>query len=432
MRTTPADTTIEVEPRDPDGVRDLESARAALHQQAERFAEMRTRFDELRRELDRRTTEAESRARELRAVSAQLTHAEQRERRRLAELLHDQLQQLLVAAKMRVGFVRVEVADDEQRQSLTEAEDLIKQCLQATRTLAIELSPPVLQDEGLCPALAWLARWMRGCHGLCVEIEGEGEVEPDADAVRVLLFEIVRELLLNVVKHARTDRAEIQISRFDDLVQVVVRDEGVGFDASSLACDGSLSGGFGLSSVRHRLELMGGRFELESSPGHGTRVLLRAPASLDSDPASSDGRSSRPLPSMPKSSKATSSRIRVLLADDHRMVREGLVALLARYPEIEVVGEASDGRMVVDLARRLRPDVVVMDVTMPQMSGIEATRIIAAELDNVRIVGLSFHDEEDMAQAMLAAGAADYLTKDRLSDDLLDLIHGGSGGRNDE
>ncbi|MEX0701688.1 MAG: response regulator [Planctomycetales bacterium] len=428
MRATSSEGIVEVLPRDPDSVRDLESARILLREQAALFAAMGERFEQMQRELDRRTGEAEARARELRAVSAQLTHAEQRERRRLAELLHDQLQQLLVAAKMRVGLVRAEVADAEQRRTLSETEDLLKQCLHATRSLAVELSPPVLQDQGLTPALEWLARWMRDCHGLRVEVEGDGDAEPDADAIRVLLFEIVRELLLNVVKHARTECAEIQVSRFDDLVQVIVRDAGIGFDAAMLGAEGQTAGGFGLSNVRHRLELMGGQFDLESAPGAGTRVLLRAPASLGLDA----GRASAHRPRSTGQPSPHRKRVRVLLADDHRMVREGLVALLGRYEEIDLVGEASDGRMVVDLARRLRPEVVVMDVSMPQMSGIEATRIIAAELPAVRIVGLSFHDEEDMAQAMLAAGAAAYLTKDRLSDDLVDLIQSVRGAKGDE
>jgi len=109
---------------------------------------------------------------------------------------------------------------------------------------------------------------------------------------------------------------------------------------------------------------------------------------------------------------ARGQKIRVLLADDHQMMREGLAALLHREPDIEMVGAAFNGEEAVDLARRLRPDVVVMDVTMPRLNGIEATRQIVAELASVRVIGLSMHEEADMAAAMREAGASDYLTKD--------------------
>lgn len=117
--------------------------------------------------------------------------------------------------------------------------------------------------------------------------------------------------------------------------------------------------------------------------------------------------------------------IRVLLADDHRILREGLTNLLNHHEGIEVVGAASDGAMAVELAARLRPDVVVMDITMPRVSGIEATRRIRAELPGVRVIGLSMHTAEDMARALREAGADAYLTKGGPAEDLIAAIKGG-------
>ena len=104
-------------------------------------------------------------------------------------------------------------------------------------------------------------------------------------------------------------------------------------------------------------------------------------------------------------------RIRVLLADDHQVMREGLARLLQGHGDIEVIGQAADGQQAVELALQLRPDVVLMDVVMPGIDGIEATRRIRRELPHVQIIGLSMHDEEEVTAAMSDAGAAAYLVK---------------------
>jgi DNA-binding NarL/FixJ family response regulator len=118
--------------------------------------------------------------------------------------------------------------------------------------------------------------------------------------------------------------------------------------------------------------------------------------------------------------------IRVLLADDHRIVREGLAQLLNGTSDIKVVGEAEDGYIAVDLARRLQPDVVVADVSMPRMTGIEATRLIKADLPDCRVIGLSMHRSADMETSMREAGASIYLAKDGPSEALINAIRGES------
>ena len=108
-------------------------------------------------------------------------------------------------------------------------------------------------------------------------------------------------------------------------------------------------------------------------------------------------------------------RIRVLLADDHAVVREGLGVVLGRKTDIEIVGEAADGRAAVELARKLKPDIVLMDVSMPRLNGIEATRILHQEMPDVKVIGLSMFEELGRARRMLAAGAVLYLSKARAS-----------------
>ncbi len=119
---------------------------------------------------------------------------------------------------------------------------------------------------------------------------------------------------------------------------------------------------------------------------------------------------------------AAKSSIRVVLADDHRILREGLASLLIEEPDLQVVGQAGDGLEAIELVRSTRPDVVLMDVTMPRLDGIEATRRITAEMPGIAVIGLSMHEEDDMADAMRSAGATAYLSKGGPADTLIAAI----------
>ncbi len=187
--------------------------------------------DTLEQRVARRTAEVHERMKQLQRLTSQLTQTEQRERRHLAELLHDHLQQLLVGAKFGVGSVRGQVHDDHLLQSLRQVDELLDQSIQASRSLTLELSPPVLYSGGLSQALQWLGSWMREKHGLVVEMQTDGQANPGDEDVRVLLFQSVRELLFNVVKHAGVKKARVVMSLLDpDRLQIVVSDPGKGFD----------------------------------------------------------------------------------------------------------------------------------------------------------------------------------------------------------
>jgi CheY-like chemotaxis protein len=182
-----------------------------------------------------------------------------------------------------------------------------------------------------------------------------------------------------------------------------------------------MTGGFGLFSIRERLECLGGHLKIDSSLNLGTRVTVELPVALDL--SQSKGIQARSKTRTVQAGDATSP-IRVLLVDDHRIVREGLAQLLNGTPGIKVVGEAEDGYEAIDLARRLKPDVVVMDVSMPRMTGIEATRLIKADLPECCIIGLSMHDSAEMETSMREAGASVYLAKDGPSEVLINTIRG--------
>ena len=124
-----------------------------------------------------------------------------------------------------------------------------------------------------------------------------------------------------------------------------------------------------------------------------------------------------------------SKRIRVLLAEDHAIVREGLRSLLEKQPEIEIVCEAEDGRAAVERARELLPDVVIMDITMPKLNGVEATRQITQEFPQIRIIALSVHSNRRFVADMLEAGAVGYVLKECLFDEFVQAIHAVSTGK---
>ena len=113
---------------------------------------------------------------------------------------------------------------------------------------------------------------------------------------------------------------------------------------------------------------------------------------------------------------------KVLLVDDHAIIREGLSSLLEKQPDIEVVGGAEDGRQAVDSVRRLAPDLVIMDISMPNLNGIDATRKIVEETANVKIIALSIHSSRQFVAEMLKAGASGYILKDCLFDELMTAI----------
>ena len=371
--------------------------------------ELEDRVRERTEQLRAANEQLEARAEQLRALAGELTLAEQRERRRIAKLLHDNLQQLLVAAKFRIIALE-RAGGNAARPEAAAIEALLDEAIRSSRSLTAEISPPILYDQGLVPALRWLVGWMSEKHGLSVELTTDRADLTLPEDLSVLLFESVREILFNVVKHAGVGSAAVAVGARGRWLRITVSDTGIGFDPTAPHPGGTTGGGFGLMSIRERLGLLGGSLQIDSAQGAGTRIVVTAqtPTRLTQDrlPAVPDGG-----PPLQGAARTHGGRIRVVLADDHPVMRDGLVELLAQEPDIEVVGQAADGRAAVELAVALFPDVVLMDVSMAGVGGIDATRMIREQAPHVKVIGLSMLDDGEVAQAMLAAGASMYLTK---------------------
>ncbi|HEX7485218.1 MAG TPA: response regulator [Vicinamibacterales bacterium] len=355
-----------------------------------------------------RTADLQRRSTQLRALALELTRAEERERRRVAELIHDQLQQLLVVARIDVELLNRQCVCETVCEEVRKVDDLIGQSLTVARTLTAELSPSVLYRGGLAAALQWLARWYEDRHGLAVSVITELDADVDSEEIRITLFRSVRELLFNVVKHAKVRSAEVRVGREDRIVRIAVSDDGAGFDAAEVRAREGTSGSFGLFSLRERLEALGGNLDVDSAPGRGTRITIRAPIP---EPSVSATPAARRAVATPHTRQRRGRKIRVVLVDDHAVVRDGLARALGDERDLEVVGQAADGDLALNLVRKLRPDVVLMDISLPTIDGIEATRRILAEVPLVRVIGLSMFDDDSHRSAMRRAGATDCLDK---------------------
>ena len=383
---------------------------------------LRELTETLEQQVAERTAVAEQRARDLRRLAAELNEAEHRERKRLAKLLHDNLQQLLIAARLRLPSVTT--ADRSEREKhVQRMDELLTECVTTSRNLTRELSPPILQMGTLPEIVEWLGTWSAEKHGLAAVVEVGTGIPPVPEHVRVLVFQAVREMLFNVVKHSGTMEARAGLFAQDGHLVVQVEDEGDGFDPQAFQANLQQPEGFGLFHIRERVEALGGRLQFEATPSGGACFRVILPLFEEDRPqqeASPGRRAGTPRRGPELSVEDTA--VRVLVVDDHAVVREGFIGLLEREADLKVVGEAADGEEAVRQAKVLRPHVVLMDVNMPRMDGFEATRRIRAAQPHVVIIGLSFHEDEAVAQAMLEAGADAHISKQTPAREVLQAI----------
>lgn len=220
----------------------------------------------------------------MRALTTELTMAEERERDALAQDLHDNLGQLLAAVKIKLATLDTPLL----KSSVDEIGELVDQADRSVRMVRQQLSPQILRSLGLGPALEWLADEMERRYGLTVQIHDDTEPKLLAEAGRTMVFRTVRELLINVAKHAQVKRAEVTCLVEDCRLIVAASDEGCGFDAAGILGTVPVAGAFGLFSIRERFASIGGVMDVDSAPGEGTTITLTAPLAAMTE---EDGRS---------------------------------------------------------------------------------------------------------------------------------------------
>ena len=259
----------------------LNEALTAVNRQLQmKVADLETSNNDI---ADAKRTALEDRVRErtaqLRALTAELVLTEERERRVLARDLHDDLGQVLAIIKIKLTSLEERERRGALKGPLQEIEALVDQANRSVRSLMQQLSPPTLQTLGLVPALEWFGEEMERIYGVSVRIDKDGDLPALEEPARTTIFRAVRELLINVAKHAQTTVAQINCHQpANGQLSISVTDQGRGFDAERALSSPAKDSGFGLISVRERIEFIGGRMTVDTMPGYGTTITIVFPA----------------------------------------------------------------------------------------------------------------------------------------------------------
>jgi signal transduction histidine kinase len=247
---------------------------------AERTAKLNDTNIELKQEIaERRRVEKEllGYQRQLRSLAHELSLVEEKQRRKIATNLHDNISQSLMIIKSSLDRLVTARSVKQVRHKLKEIQSYIMDIIQRTRSMTFEISPPVLYELGLEPAVEWLAERFQEQHGIACEFQDDGKPKPINEDWRCILFQSTRELLVNTRKHANASKVVISTCKDGRHVKITVKDNGVGFDPSILDEKIAKNEGFGLFNLRQRLTHLRGKIEIASEEGQGTKITISAP-----------------------------------------------------------------------------------------------------------------------------------------------------------
>ncbi len=363
-----------------------------------------------------------------RQLERQWDTATAEERNRLAREIHDTVAQSMAGVLMQVETAETYLnAGDYGSVSalLASARLQSRKALEDTRRAVQGLAPPSLEQLTLTAALTEEARLFVADMGIEAPFIAVGDEQPLTGEQRLALLRIAQEALNNARKHSHAQRVRIGLQFAGDSVVLMIDDDGAGFEASSRPAPG-VAGGYGLFGMEERARLLGGDVQIDSTPGWGTRIRatlpyrrMREAVELPAPQVTSYAHSAI-VPYRPEN---TEGALRVLIADDHAIVRQGLRDILEAQGSVIVVGEAENGAQAAERAAELQPDVVLMDLQMPEVDGLEGLRRLHAESPDLPVIVLTtFETEGSVAQA-LTAGARGYLLKDTGPAELVAAIH---------
>ena len=366
----------------------------------------------------------------LRQLSARLLQLQDEERRHIARDLHDITGQKLALQSMALSALQTRQAshlDAEAQQTLSESLVLNKEIATEIRTLSYLLHPPLLDELGLSSAARWYAAGFTKRTGIPIDIEVPQETERLSPDAEVAIFRVLQESLTNVHRYANTSKARLRIATTADEIRLEIEDYGKGIQtARSKSPHESVARlGVGIQGMTERIRQLGGRLEITSSPKRGTLVTATIPlrASEVAAPAASQvSAGAASLPSADSSVAEHHQRQQILIADDHEIVRRGVRNTLQSEPDLEICGEAVNGQDVVDKARKLHPDLVILDINMPVLNGLVAVRQILWDCPTTKIVIFSVHDSDQTRQEVRAVGAHGFVSKGKDSHDLVRVV----------
>jgi PAS domain S-box-containing protein len=379
----------------------------------------------LEQRVQSRTAKIQSQTKRMQVLANKLGLVEKKERNRLSAVLHDHIQPLVVGARMHLWDIyRKNDIGDVQR-AAHKVEAILEETLTELRSLTADLSPSAILTDGLAGGAHWLLAYMKKRFDFTLKIRLGNTIDPIEENTCLLLFQCIKELLFNVVKHSGEKQATLSIERtHDQKIRIIVSDTGKGFEPnrSYIFQDTKKNmDTLGLFSIKARLQDIGGRMVIVSASGQGTTVTLTTPAGIIGDAITT---------AAPRYNKRTDDRpvkqthnpkdiIGILVVDDHKLLRDGLTSLLQMEPDFEVLGEAADADTAIKLAEKLVPDVIIMDVNLGEKNGMDATREILSINPHIKVIALSMHSDKSVIHAMYHAGASAFLNKTVPSDRLI-------------
>lgn len=378
-------------------------------------------------ELMERTKQLLQTEKSVQYLSAHIMRLQDEERRRIARDLHDVTGQEL--AVIGIGLKQItqnyEKPGFNVRESLEESSELVRKVGDEIRTLSYLLHPPLLDEFGLSPAVRWYCDGFKKRTGIDVEVQGAQDLPRLQADAETALFRVVQECLTNVLRHSGAKKAEVRLTASAEGVQVSVEDHGRGIrkqnGEAGISADAEPMIGVGIRGMQERLQQLKGNLAVQSC-GNGTIVTAMLPAdpeawrrTMELRPAPEDGTKRSREPAAQEGCK------RVLIVDDHEVVRRGIRALLAREPNLEVCGEAEDGLEAVEKARELNPDVIILDLTMPRAGGLAVARNIQRVSDTKKIKILIFttHASAELERTARLFHCDGYVLKSNAGQDLV-------------
>jgi two-component system, NarL family, sensor kinase len=366
----------------------------------------------------------------LRQLSARLLQLQDEERRRIARDLHDVTGQKIAVLSMSLDRLArlAQGYKPEAQDSIKESRDIVSQIGEEIRTLSYILHPPLLDECGLASAVHWYAEGFEKRSGIKLEVDVDNDLPRLPADAETTLFRVVQESLTNVHRYSGSSEAKISITNDHGEVRLEVIDHGHGIEAGKALekLDGPAPLGVGIPGMRERLHQLGGGLSVDFGT-NGTRVVATLPIKKVEEGALESGESRTSLSFTLRS--AQDARRRILIADDHELMRRGLRGLIESHDEWAVCGEAVEGREAVRKAEELEPDLVIMDVNLPGLSGIDAAMQIRQARQAPKILFFTVHDSDEVIREILDAGAQGYVAKSRASQDLVEAVRNVLGGK---
>jgi signal transduction histidine kinase/DNA-binding response OmpR family regulator len=329
------------------------------------------------------THEVAKRTSDLAALTAHIQNIAEAERARIARELHDELGSALVGMAMEVGHLKGKTTDATLEKGLSAIKELISSAIQIQRNVINQLYPNVLANDGFASAVEWLVKEFRLHSGIEIELLLHQEQIDMQQTFALAAYRITQECLTNIAKHAGASKVLVEAGAEDGFLDLTIHDNGKGLPAEVK------NGGHGIFGMMERARYLGGSMEIGSEDGKGTTARLRIPLA---EPK-------------PKSKK------RVLVVDDHAIVRDALRRLLGDTEDFSVDGEAADGKAAVQMAIDGDWDVMLLDISLPKKNGLAVLEDVMAVKPGLPVIMLSSYSQDVYGDEAVSKGAACYLEK---------------------